>query len=270
VAAVEVRQRIAEPELVALPQVAIRSLGAFVVEREGEVVPAAAWQSKKARDVLKLLLCCRGRPATREALIEALWPEQDPRRTSNRLSVALSTARAVLDPDHRLASDYFICANRYAIRLECDKLDIDVERFLGAARAGLCLLRAGQHAAAAGQLLAAEAAYTGDFLEEDLYEDWAFSLREEAHANYVAVAGALALLADANGDHEEAIRLRVRVLERDPYDEAAHLALIASHEAAGHHGHAHRAHRRYAERMHEIGVVPRRPTEGRAGALRPL
>jgi DNA-binding SARP family transcriptional activator len=238
------------------PRVAIRSLGVFAVQRGDEVVPAGAWQSRKARDLLKLLVTRRGRPATREALIEALWPEQDPSRTTNRLSVALSTARAVLDPGHRLGPHRFIHADRYTVRLEREQLTIDVERFLEDAQVGLCLFRAGRLGEAAEPLERAEPAYTGDFLEEDLYEDWAVSLREEARAAYVAVASALAELADADGDHAAAIRLRLRVLERDPYDERAHLSLAASLVAAGRHGEARRSYRRYLTRMGEIGVEP--------------
>jgi hypothetical protein len=43
---------------------------------------------------------------------------------------------------------------------------------------GLCL---------AARARPCEAAYGGDFLEADLYEGWAVSLREEAHVAYVAV-----------------------------------------------------------------------------------
>ncbi len=41
-------------------------------------------------------------------------------------------------------------------------------------------------------LRAAEAAYSGDFLEEDVYADWAAGMREEARALYVRVARVLA------------------------------------------------------------------------------
>lgn len=57
--------------------------------------------------------------------------------------------------------------------------------------------------------------------------------------------------------HRSGTRSRwLRVLERDPYDEAAHLALVASLSAASRHGDARRAYRRYSERMREIGVEP--------------
>lgn len=75
--------------------------------RRGTVVPASAWQSRKARDLLKVLMCRRGRPIHREQLMELLWPDEDPKRTSNRLSVALSTVRAVLDPERAHPPDHY-------------------------------------------------------------------------------------------------------------------------------------------------------------------
>src|SRR4029453_14266575 len=50
----------------------------------------------------------RGRPVSRDALIEALWPEEDPALCANRLSVALSTLRGVLDPERGFAADHFV------------------------------------------------------------------------------------------------------------------------------------------------------------------
>jgi len=237
--------------------VAIRSLGAFSVQRHDGPVASGEWQSKKARDLVKILITRRGHAVTRESLIETLWPMQDPCRTSNRLSVALSTARSVLDPGHRFAPDRFIRADRYTVRLDLVHLDIDVEVFLAAAGDGLRLRRAGLVEQAVARLEIADAAYTGDFLEEDLYEDWAVAFREEARADFLAVARVLAELADGRGDDQTAIGYRLRILTHDPYDERAHLRIVAAHEAAGRHGEARRTHGRYQERMAEIGVRPR-------------
>jgi DNA-binding SARP family transcriptional activator len=236
--------------------VAIRALGLFRVLRGIETVSPAAWQSKKARDLLKILVARRGRPAARDALMEILWPEQDPKRTANRLSVALSTARAVLDPGHRFGADRFIRADRSTVRLNLESVACDVERFLHLASEGLARRRAGWLEGAAELLEAAYEAYAGDFLEEDPYEEWAVPLREEARADYLAVTGALAELADARGEGETAIGYRLRVLDHDPYDEPAHLTIVTAHEAAGRHGEARRSYARYQARMREIGVEP--------------
>ena len=95
----------------------------------------------------------------------------------------------------------------------------------------------------------AEAAYTGDFLEEDRYEDWAIPLRDEARAVYVDV---LRKLAETTG----AARYFLRIIDRDPYDEPAHLGLVAALQAQGAHGEARRAYRVYVSRMQEIGTEP--------------
>ena len=177
------------------PAIAIFTLGGFRLERSGETARLEEWQSKKARDLLKILVARRGRPVAREFLMEVLWPGEDPRVVGGRLSVALSTVRAVLDPAKVFASERFVRADRTAVRLDLSALSVDVEDFLEDASTGLALRRAGRLDDANDALQHAEAAYAGDFLEEDAYEEWAVSLREEARAAYVTVAHALAQVA---------------------------------------------------------------------------
>src|SRR5204862_6963790 len=95
-------------------------LGGFRIRRAGESVPIGAWRSKKARDLAKILVAQGGRPASRELLIDLLWPGEDPAQVGNRLSVALSTVRATLDPDKRYPADHFVDASggAFALRLE--------------------------------------------------------------------------------------------------------------------------------------------------------
>jgi LuxR family maltose regulon positive regulatory protein len=232
--------------------VRIQALGGFRVLRAGEPVPAEEWQSRKARDLLKVLVARRGRAVPREALMEALWPDEDPAKLSNRLSVALSTVRTVLDPDRRHPGDRFVKADKHVVALA--HVPVDVEEFLAAAAAGLDRFASGERAEALSLLTAAEATFTGDFLEDDPYEDWAVSLREEARAAYLAVARTLARAAAEAAEHDQAVRYHLRVLERDAYDEEAHLGLVATLVAAGRHGEARRRYRIYGEQMGELGV----------------
>ena len=234
--------------------VRIQALGGFRVLRAGEPVPVQDWQSRKARELLKVLVARRGHAVPREALMEALWPDEDPARLSNRLSVALSTVRTVLDPQRRYASDRFLQADKHIVGL--DHVPIDVEEFLAAAAAGLDRFTRGEQTEALSLLASAETTYTGDFLEDDPYEDWAVSLREEARAVYLAVARTLARTAATAGNHDLAVRYHLRILERDAYDEEAHLGLVATLAAAGRHGEARRRYRIYGQKMDELGVEP--------------
>jgi len=245
--------------------VAIRTLGAFRVFRDGDLVPLPAWQSKKARTLLKILVARRGRPAARDYLMEALWPEESPGVVTRRLSVALSTVRAVLDPDKRHPPDHFVIGDKDAIRLDLANLPVDVEAFLAAAADGLARFGAGRTGDAEVQLAATERAYEGDFLEEDRYEDWATPLREEARAAYISVLRALAALAEASRRPDDAVRRYLRILEMDPWDESAHLALVETMERVGRHGEARRRYLAYASRMKEIGAPAAPfPTTGHA------
>jgi DNA-binding SARP family transcriptional activator len=234
--------------------VSVRCLGAFRVFRDGEPVPVNAWQSKKARTLLKILLARRGRSTTREFLMDALWPEEDPDKLANRLSVALATVRSVLDPAKRHPPDYFLAGGKDAVRLNLAHLPVDVEAFISLAEQGLALDRQRRTLQAEGLLRQAEASYGGDFLEEDPYEDWAVDLREEAHSTYVSVAKTLARLAETVGDHDSAARYYLRILEKDSWDERAHLGLVKVLERAGRHGEARRRYRTYVQRMEEIDV----------------
>jgi DNA-binding SARP family transcriptional activator len=142
------------------------------------------------------------------------------------------------------------------VALDLDHVAVDLEAFLRAATLGLALREEGRMAEAHEHLLAAEAAYAGDLLEEDLYEDWAVAAREDARDVYIRVTRGLAAQARAAGDQDAAVRFLLRVLERDGYDEDAHLALVAAFADAGRHGEARRAFRTYRARMDEIGVEP--------------
>jgi DNA-binding SARP family transcriptional activator len=235
----------------------IRTLGGFEVIRDSGPIDAVAWQSRKARSLLKILVARRGHTVPRDALIDILWPDDDPTVASRRLSVALSTVRTVLDPDRRLDADTFVGSDRRSIWIDADHVALDYEAFLQLAARAMGGRKTGEpldDRVDPEALRQAEAAYRGDFLEEDLYEDWAVPLREELREAYLQVVRALAALAARDGDQDMAVSYSLRVLERDAYDELAHLGLVTAFASAGRHGEARRAYGVYAARMSELGV----------------
>lgn len=231
----------------------IRTFGGFEVIRDGRTVQTAEWGSRKARDLLKILITRRDQHVPRDTLIELLWPGESDPRTSRRLSAVISTARAVLDPDHRCPSGRFVAADRAAVWLERPNLRIDLDAFLADASIGLAGRHEGRSAADA-ILRRAEATYRGDYLVEDQFEDWSAGVREECRASYAAVAHALAVSAADAGDHSTAARYLRRILEGDEFDERAHLSLVGQLMAAGQPLDARRAYAAYLARMEELGV----------------
>lgn len=218
------------------PGLTIRTLGRFEVVVNGAPLSPSAWQSKKARDLLKHLIVHRGQPAPRDLLVDALWPETDSidaARLSARLSVALSTLRSLIGAPA-------IVSDGRSVALDRSSVDIDIERFLA-------------HASA-GRLEEAAAAYGGEFLPDDVYSDWTAPLREEARLAYVGVSHALAEGAARAGDHRATVEHCMRILEADPYDDAGNRMLITALARDGRHGEARRAHERFVARMDELGL----------------
>ena len=234
--------------------VRIETLGGFRVVREDRVVPAGAWQSKKARDLLKILVARRGHPVPKEELMELLWPDEEASALRNRFSVAVTTVRSVLDPDRRWPQDQFVLSSVESIALRPEHLTLDVESFFADAEGGLRKRKVGDIGASRDELLRAEASYRGDFLEEDAYEEWAVAVREQARATYLQVVRVLAGDSIEADDPPTAQRYLLRILERDAYDEGAHLSFVRALLAERRHGEARRAYRLYCARMEEIEV----------------
>ncbi|MDQ4104212.1 MAG: tetratricopeptide repeat protein, partial [Actinomycetota bacterium] len=243
------------------PPVSILTLGVFRVICDGVPIPNTAWKSKKTRDLLKILVA-RRRPVPRAQLMELLWPEANPVVAANRLSVLLSTVRDVLQPyltgvDPLVVTDGAVSLNRAQVR-------VDVEDFLTQATAALHAHRVKDPDVTA-RLTAAVTAHTGDFLEDDPYQEWAVELAEEVRGTHIALLRALtARLRDA-GDTDATVQSALRLLKQDPYDEETHLSLVAVLLDAGRLGQAHHHYQTYVRRMTELGIRPRPLPETTSG-----
>ena len=98
------------------------------------------------------------------------------------------------------------------------------------------------------QFATAAELYTGDLLPEDLYEPWAEDARRDLHRKYVQV-----LRAGAQWE---------RLVEVDPFDEAAHRALIRQHLVAGDRASALQCYERLTTILdEELGIDARRQSQ---------
>jgi DNA-binding SARP family transcriptional activator len=236
--------------------VEIRTLGRFEVHVGGRAVPASDWQSRKARDLLRILVARRGRPIPRGELCEMLWPDDDADRTGHRLSVLLSIVRGVLDPTKAFPADHFVVGDQASVALDVARVRVDVEDFLAHVAHGRRLVEQGAIAEGRALLVAADQRYVADAFEDDPYADWSTPLREEARAAYLGLLRTLAHASRVTAGPGAAVGYLLRLLERDPFDEAAHRTLVRALVAAGQHGEARRALARYREAMRQIGVRP--------------
>ena len=212
-------------------KVTISTLGRFGVQVDGQEVPTSAWRSRIPRQICKRLVAARGWPVTREELFDLYWPDEtDIGKLSARLSVHLSAIRRVLGGG--------VIANRRSVALNLQEVSTDLELLLGATSDEQTV-----------------AVYTGEFLPEEVDDDWAIGTRNEARATFTAAARRLAAIAGGEGDHNEAAALARRLIEVDRYDETAHQLLVHSLQAGGETAAARHAHQQWARYLSEIEVT---------------
>ena len=231
-------------------RVTIRTFGRFEVVVDGAPVPPEAWQSKRARDLLRVLVARHGRAVPRSELCEAIWPDEDADTLAHRLSTLLSILRGVLGPES-------VVADRESVMLDKAMVDVDAVDLLEAVSAAVALHRDGSPVLAREVLSAALPAHTDEPFADTPYDEQVRDLRDEVQAAYLGGLRLLAELCRDAGDADEAITWLRRLLACDPYDEAAHLSLISLLRSCRRFGQARAAAARHREAMAELGVPVR-------------
>ena len=196
----------------------IYTLGRFRVCRGGQEVDR--WRSNKAKGILKLLVTHLGRPLPKDVFIEALWPDQLAQPANNSFRVALHQLRQTLRhlEDSSSPCPYlsFDGANHF---LHCDNPDIpvwvDIAEFRSRWQSGRALEKAGRHLEAITEFVLAAELYRGDFLEEDIYEDWSIIRREALVDVYLSLLGKVSAFYLKSSDYESCIEFCQRILDRD-------------------------------------------------------
>ena len=229
-------------------RVTIRTFGRFEVVVDGDPVPPEAWQSKRARDLLRVLVVRHGRAVPRDELCEAIWPEEDSDTLAHRLSTLLSILRGILGPES-------LVADRESVMLDKSMVEVDVMNLLEAVSAAVSLHRDGSPLLAREVLSSSLPAHTDEPFADTPYDDQVRDLRDEVRAAYLSGLRLLAELCRDAKDVDESIMWLRTLLACDPYDEAAHLSLISLLRSCRRFGQARAAAARHREAMAELGVL---------------
>ena len=169
------------------PPLSFTVLGPFAARRGSWTVDDAAWQRRIAQRIVRMLLVALPHPLPEDVIFDALWPYRAPAAARRSLQVAISCARAALDPPGAERSVLEGSARAYRLALgERDVVDADV--FLATAERALQAPAASRR----GQLERAAELWGGHPLPEERYADWAAVFRERLVDRYADVLSALA------------------------------------------------------------------------------
>jgi DNA-binding SARP family transcriptional activator len=207
--------------------------GHFEVLFRGEALPLG--RNTKAVEILKRLLVSRSEPVTRDSIMGWLWPESSFERARWSLNSTLHALRKILAswPEFATVSDPILC-EKGAYRL-CPtvRVETDMDEFDVTYEQGRRLEKAHRTQEAAAEYEKAIELYRGEYLVEDLYEDWTMVERERLANAYVDMLGRLAVHYMEGGHYQEAIRACYRLLEKDRCHEDSYRVLMRCYVSLG-------------------------------------
>ena len=216
-----------------MPTIHVTMLGRFDVTVDTVPVADSHWARRHAAALVKVLALAPGMRMHREQVLDRLWPDDTIDEAAPKLHKAAHFARRAMEVPNAVV----LRGDTVALGPETD-ISVDVVEFEDLARRAL----------ENGDAIAARTAlglYGGELLPDDRYEDWAEERRQQLRRRQL-----------------DLLRLDGRwatVVELDPTDEAAHLALMRQHAADGDRHAALRQFDRMDRALRgELGVSPGR------------
>ena len=227
----------------------VRSFGKLSARRGGWEGPSIGVSKRRERALLSYLVAHFGESISRDAILDALWPETLLTAGVNSLNQTIFQLRRQIDPEYRdgVSPPYLLSTNE-SIELNPDLVRVDwseLSRRLSAlhseserreaARFALRVLR-------------------GQFLFESVYDDWASGPRQRIHHTIRSA------LLPVSTSEQIPPDIRVRIAESlvvlDEYDELAHVSLARALALSGRRVAGLRIIRELASRLHDESVGP--------------
>jgi DNA-binding SARP family transcriptional activator len=190
------------------------------------------WHSFKGRDVFKYLLVRRESPVAKEILMDVFWPDADPPSARRNLHQTIYSLRQTLRGEQPEFQYIWFENDCYFINPQMH-VWLDFFEFEKYVQAGLRLELAGQIEEAIDQFGIAEGLYLGDFLEEDLYEEWPVVHRQKLLDQYMSLVEKLIVFYFQNRQYTAAVHFCQKILAKDRCYEAAHRQLMQCYLAQG-------------------------------------
>jgi predicted ATPase/DNA-binding SARP family transcriptional activator len=234
--------------MVSTPQLLeVTTLGRFEIRRQQHVFSGGNWNRRKVRDLFKLLISAEQHRLHREQIQEILWPESASEQAANSFGKTLYLLRRALEPDllaGQGGSSTYVTLDGDTLALVPDSIQIDADLFEASVKQLQVQLRSpssrdlpGQGQAGMNSLLdefdQVLSLYGGDYLPEDLYEDWAQRRRDRLRRIHSWLLENAAELAIAYDMGLRACEYLLALLERNPAEEQAHRQLMLIYARMG-------------------------------------
>jgi DNA-binding SARP family transcriptional activator len=195
--------------------------------------------------------------ATRDAILEALWPHVDQRRAVMRFHAAVNDVRRELRRATGLTHEDFIVVTADRYRLDPDLITVDLWAFQAAAHQAS---HTDDDHVRADLLQQAADLYEGNLAAEHSYE-WIEPEREALRRQAVEVLIHLADLHERDNEPERALAALDRAQKIDRYAEEIYQRIMTLQARLGRPDAVRRTHRLLETNLEDLGVDPSQETQ---------
>lgn len=261
-----------EPVVVATPGITLATepvtdltvnmLGPVEIVRDPtRPLPADAWTTRRARDILCFIASRRHRRASKDSIVDVFWGETDLEIVEKNFHPTVSHIRKALNSNQPLKQNFLLYRDGdYHLNPEFS-YRIDIEEFDALLSAGESARRARQFEDCIRAYEKAIELYRGEFMQGS-YEPWVEEQRTYYREQYLRLLEALASVAQKAEDWPRSMQLAKRILHEDQFREDIHCLVMRAHAAMGNRGAVKEQFDLLSQILHrELGVEPSAETK---------
>jgi LuxR family maltose regulon positive regulatory protein len=208
-------------------------LGPFRVRVNQKTIET--WKSTKAKSLFIYLITQQGKPVSKDILMELFWPGFAPSLANNSLKTAVRLLRQTFSSAYVGGSDCIWIKyqnGHYMVNTDVN-IWLDVVQFEYHWNTGKQLEKDQKLDEAINEYKAAESLYCGDYLEENLYEDWTSLRREALKDIYLTILNKLATYSMEKDNYYDCITNCQKILTKDPCREDAYRHIMRCYSRLG-------------------------------------
>jgi DNA-binding SARP family transcriptional activator len=231
-------------------RVRIEDQGRISIE-VGDRVIAGTSIRRKVLAMVSYLLTRPELSATRDQVLDALWPEQSPEAAINSLNQTIYFLRRVFEEPYSddLSPGY--------VHHDSDVVWLDGELITSRSLECRRLIREVTSQASPEDVDRLTRLYHGRFALDFEYEEWAAEYRDPLHAAYLEIVERSVLDDLQSGHYDRGITVARRALEADTSAEQIELSLLRLYRVTGAHAAAAEQYAHYSAILRdELGVEP--------------
>ena len=232
------------------PPAYIEDLGRITI-RVGRRVIAGTDVRRKVLSLLAYLLTRPQFTASREQVVEALWPEMDPEPGANSLNQTAYFLRRIFEQHSEDDTTAGYLSSRG------DLIWLDPELVQSRSAECLRLIASARRDLSPDLISKLVESYTGRFAVDFMYDDWAASFRDTLHASFLDRIERAVVADTRSGAFDRALAVAQQALQADPDAEQIELCVLRLYRLTGAHAAAAEQYVHYATVMREqLGLEP--------------